>query len=167
MACHTAEGNDINWKHNGRSINSFNHILRLPKVQLTDEGEYTCTSGATSVNYYLYVQGTVDCHIIIHSCSNCSLIYIEYPEIAGTLGTMSVRANHTVEFPCQATGKPPPNVSWYHGGHQLGRSSHHSVLTSGTLLMYRVTVQDSGMYMCVAENLLGAVESSTELVVKY
>lgn len=77
---------------------------------------------------------------------------------------MFTRENQTAELECQATGKPHPSISWYHNGHQLERDGKYRVLSNGSLLVHRVTAEDSGAYVCVAENLAGRAETSVDLI---
>lgn len=53
-------GTGIVWKQNGRGVSSVSsRLFSIPEVQLRHQGEYTCSHGDNSVNYFLYVQGMI------------------------------------------------------------------------------------------------------------
>ncbi|XP_059610565.1 papilin isoform X4 [Phlebotomus argentipes] len=58
---------------------------------------------------------------------------------------------------CFATGYPPPTVSWKYGGIVLNTNQGRYLLTStGDLQIVQLHRTDSGTYVCVADNGLGA-----------
>ncbi|XP_008580903.1 PREDICTED: matrix-remodeling-associated protein 5 [Galeopterus variegatus] len=74
--------------------------------------------------------------------------------------TVSVTAETDVVFPCEATGKPKPFVTWtkVSTGALMTpntRTQRFEVLKNGTLLIRKVQVQDRGQYLCTANNLHG------------
>ncbi|XP_033616139.1 matrix-remodeling-associated protein 5 [Fukomys damarensis] len=74
--------------------------------------------------------------------------------------TASVTAETDATFPCEATGKPKPFITWtkVSTGALLTpntRVQRFEVLQNGTLLIRRVQVQDRGQYLCTASNLHG------------
>lgn len=74
--------------------------------------------------------------------------------------TVSVTAETDVVFPCEATGKPKPFVTWtkVSTGALMTpntRVQRFEVLKNGTFVIRKVQVQDRGQYMCVAKNLHG------------
>lgn len=74
--------------------------------------------------------------------------------------TVSVTAETDVVFPCEATGKPKPFVTWtkVSTGALMTpntRVQRFEVLKNGTFVIRKVQVQDHGQYMCVAKNLHG------------
>ncbi|XP_022258613.1 Down syndrome cell adhesion molecule-like protein Dscam2, partial [Limulus polyphemus] len=80
----------------------------------------------------------------------------------------SVRGSQgdVVTLPCVAQGKPPPEYHWYkehHGLRSVIRSDYLVLLETGILVIRQARVEDSGTYVCVANNSLGAVESNTRL----
>ncbi|XP_057573924.1 matrix-remodeling-associated protein 5 isoform X2 [Hippopotamus amphibius kiboko] len=75
--------------------------------------------------------------------------------------TVSVTAETDVVFPCEATGKPKPFVTWtkVSTGALMTpntRVQRFEVLKNGTFVIRNVQVQDRGQYMCTAKNLHGA-----------
>ncbi|XP_053436665.1 matrix-remodeling-associated protein 5 [Nycticebus coucang] len=74
--------------------------------------------------------------------------------------TVSVTAETDAVFPCEATGKPTPFITWtkVSTGALLTpntRIQRFEVLKNGTLVIRRVQVQDRGQYVCTASNLHG------------
>lgn len=74
--------------------------------------------------------------------------------------TVSVTAETDVVFPCEATGKPKPFVTWtkVSTGALMTpntRVQRFEVLKNGTFVIRKVQLQDRGQYMCVAKNLHG------------
>ncbi|XP_043751633.1 matrix-remodeling-associated protein 5 [Cervus elaphus] len=75
--------------------------------------------------------------------------------------TVTVTAETDVMFPCEATGKPKPFVTWtkLSTGALMTpntRLQRFEVLKNGTFVIRSVQVQDRGQYMCTAKNLHGA-----------
>ncbi|KAM9576400.1 matrix-remodeling-associated protein 5-like [Trichechus inunguis] len=74
--------------------------------------------------------------------------------------TMFITAETDAVFPCEATGKPTPFVTWtkVSTGALITpntRVQRFQVLKNGTLVIRRVQVQDHGQYLCTAKNLHG------------
>ncbi|XP_042830805.1 matrix-remodeling-associated protein 5 [Panthera tigris] len=75
--------------------------------------------------------------------------------------TVSVTAETDAMFPCEATGKPTPFITWtkVSTGALMTpntRLQRFEVLQNGTFVIRKVQVQDRGQYMCTAKNLHGA-----------
>ncbi|XP_012512268.1 PREDICTED: matrix-remodeling-associated protein 5 [Propithecus coquereli] len=74
--------------------------------------------------------------------------------------TVSVTAETDAAFPCEATGKPKPFVTWtkVSTGALMTpntRAQRFEVLKNGTLVIRKTQVQDRGQYLCTASNLHG------------
>ena len=68
-----------------------------------------------------------------------------------------------VTWTCSATGKPRPRITW---SKARGALPSESVVTEdGSLTLTNVTKADGGLYTCHADNLLGRVTASEQLVV--
>ncbi|KAF6091101.1 matrix remodeling associated 5 [Phyllostomus discolor] len=75
--------------------------------------------------------------------------------------TVSVTAETDVVLPCEATGNPPPFVTWtkVSTGALMTpntRVQRFEVLKNGTFVIRKVQPQDRGQYLCTAKNLHGA-----------
>nr|XP_019570128.1 PREDICTED: matrix-remodeling-associated protein 5 [Rhinolophus sinicus] len=84
--------------------------------------------------------------------------------------TVSVTAETDVMFPCEATGKPKPFVTWtkVSTGALMTpntRVQRFEVLKNGTFVIRKVQLQDRGQYMCVAKNLHGVDRMAVALSV--
>ena len=76
----------------------------------------------------------------------------------------TVRENQNVVFQCSATGNPTPTVKWFRSD---GRWTHRfRYERDGRLEGRRVTLVDTGKYICAAENLLGSANKSAMLTVE-
>ncbi|XP_034505034.1 matrix-remodeling-associated protein 5 [Ailuropoda melanoleuca] len=74
--------------------------------------------------------------------------------------TVSVTAETDAVFPCEATGKPTPFITWtkVSTGALMTpntRVQRFEVLKNGTFVIRKVQVQDRGQYVCTAKNLHG------------
>lgn len=77
---------------------------------------------------------------------------------------------HRVTFECELTGEPDPDVTWYRntevikdkGRWRLKKSKKANVFTQ-TLIMDRVTPEDSATYICHAKNSAGDAKSIINL----
>ncbi|XP_020900723.1 fibrinogen-like protein A [Exaiptasia diaphana] len=64
---------------------------------------------------------------------------------------------------CHVTGHPKPKITWSKSIGSLNIS--RSVITEGQMSLFRASKEDSGTYLCKAENLLGSVTKGTFLIV--
>ena len=68
-----------------------------------------------------------------------------------------------VTIACTATGQPSPKITWSKSVGSLpgGRIR----IQGGTMKIYSVTKKDGGIYICKAENILGSVTATAQLIV--
>ena len=68
-----------------------------------------------------------------------------------------------VTIACTATGQPSPRITWSKSAGSLpgGRIK----IQGGTMKIYSVTKKDGGIYICKAENILGSVTDTAQLIV--
>ena len=58
LACQLGQSGDLKWvKDNRVAVPSYFGLLWKPRLEQSDEGEYTCSLNKSSFNYYLVVQG--------------------------------------------------------------------------------------------------------------
>ena len=92
--------------------------------------------------------------------------YIVIPNIKENISNKTSNETQSVNFTCEATGKPVPNISWYFNGVMINVSDNSSkymimsrllniTTTENTLTVYNVTSSDVGTYSCNATNVLG------------
>jgi hemicentin len=69
----------------------------------------------------------------------------------------TVIINSPVQMSCEATGLPPPNVTWTKGGIELtgNETNGAHLLSNGALRIASVQREDAGHYECVASNIAG------------
>ncbi|XP_067042722.1 fibroblast growth factor receptor 4-like isoform X2 [Acropora muricata] len=65
---------------------------------------------------------------------------------------------------CQASGTPPPVITWFKNGRPLISSSVKGTKASSTLTFHPVSLSDQGNYWCEARNFLGSKKTSTVAV---
>lgn len=71
----------------------------------------------------------------------------------------------TVRFTCDVCGNPAPNRTWFHNAQPVRPSPRH--LTAGNgLKITGVTMEDSGLYQCVADNGIGFMQSTGRLQIE-
>ena len=76
---------------------------------------------------------------------------------------MRVEENQKVTISCIVTGQPPPKITWSKAGGSVpvGRI----LVQDGTLKIFKVTRKDGGIYICKAQNILGSVTDTAQLIV--
>ena len=65
----------------------------------------------------------------------------------------------TVQFTCEVHGSPAPNRTWFHNAQPIHSSPRHLTVGNG-LKISGVTMEDSGLYQCVADNGIGFTQST-------
>ena len=79
--------------------------------------------------------------------------------------TVTTLLGQTAELECVATGNPPPVVSWRRGAQVLPGLEGRVSLLAGLLRVAAVTLDDEGVYTCMAVNSVGVASSDVELIV--
>ncbi len=72
--------------------------------------------------------------------------------------------NTAASLNCSAKGNPPPTISWFHNGDLVTPGDRLVVLGNGSLIIEAVSMTDSGVYRCHANNALGSIESDDALL---
>ncbi|XP_067898771.1 immunoglobulin superfamily member 10 [Heterodontus francisci] len=82
--------------------------------------------------------------------------------INGNAASFTVLADSDAFIPCEATGNPLPIISWTKISTgatvtaKVKRGNKFEVFPNGTLSIQKITVQDRGQYLCIAENQYGS-----------
>ncbi|PNI65577.1 CDON isoform 9, partial [Pan troglodytes] len=141
------DGQDIAPGSNWRRL--YSH-LATDSVDPADSGNYSCMAGNKSgdVKYVTYMVNV-----------------LEHASISKGLQDQIVSLGATVHFTCDVHGNPAPNCTWFHNAQPIHPSARH--LTAGNgLKISGVTVEDVGMYQCVADNGIGFMHSTGRLEIE-
>lgn len=132
----TAEANDVN-------------TIQWPVVRPEDSGMYICqaenTEGVAEVKVEVAVEGG----------PGAPVASVNHAE-------MTVVEGQTVTMQCQATGSPPPVITWSKLRAPL---PWKHTMAGGVLTLTSVGRQDSGQYICNATNVHGYSEAYTQMEV--
>ncbi|XP_006834152.1 PREDICTED: contactin-2 [Chrysochloris asiatica] len=123
--------------------------LQIPSVSFEDEGTYECEAENSKG------RDTVQGRIIVQA----------QPEWLKVISDMEADIGSNLGWGCAAAGKPRPTVRWLRNGEPLASQSRVEV-QAGDLRFSKLSLEDSGMYQCVAENKHGTIYASAELAVQ-
>ncbi|XP_012258678.2 neuroglian isoform X2 [Athalia rosae] len=142
----------IIWNKNGQILNPSDRItqgnygksLVIKHVNFEDEGQYTCeaSNGVGDAKSYSV---------------NLQVLAVPYftvePEI------ISAAEDETVEFRCEASGVPEPQIKWIHNGKPIAEAppNPRRKVSANSIVIERLTKKDTGNYGCNATNSLGYV----------
>jgi len=88
---------------------------------------------------------------------------ISSPAVVVSPVTLTVNEGGTASFKCSASGNPEPTVSWSKLDNQSKITE--SAVSRGKLELQKVTGNDSGVYQCLATNILGNSQEVVRLAV--
>ncbi|KAG8518080.1 Contactin-2 [Galemys pyrenaicus] len=123
--------------------------LQIPSVSFEDEGTYECEAENAKG------RDTAQGRIIVQA----------QPEWLKVISDTEADIGSNLRWGCAAAGKPRPTVRWLRNGEPLASQTRVEVL-AGDLRFSRLSLEDSGMYQCVAENKHGTIYASAELAVQ-
>ncbi|KAF5916712.1 hypothetical protein HPG69_005507 [Diceros bicornis minor] len=138
----------IQWSRKGMDIEISHRIRQLGNGSLAiygtvneDAGDYTCVAANEA--------GVVE--------RSMSLTLQSPPVITlEPVGTV-INAGGKVVLNCQATGEPPPTVTWSRQGHSIPWDDRVHVLSNNSLYIAAAQKEDTSEYECVARNFMGSV----------
>uniref|UniRef100_A0A2K6AYL4 Hemicentin 2 n=1 Tax=Macaca nemestrina TaxID=9545 RepID=A0A2K6AYL4_MACNE len=94
------------------------------------------------------------------------------PQLTELPRDVTVELGRSALLACQATGRPPPMVTWRRGDGQplglrlgAGRGSKSRQPDSGVLFFENVAPEDQALYVCEARNVFGKVQAEAQLIV--
>jgi hypothetical protein len=70
-----------------------------------------------------------------------------------------------VSIPCQAGGRPQPEITWYRNGEVIVPGDYLKISGVESLSILGLIMSDSGFYQCFAENELGSIQATFQLKV--
>ncbi|XP_069093155.1 hemicentin-2 isoform X1 [Pleurodeles waltl] len=141
----------VTWLKDGQSVVSARAItvdnqgqqLRIHGIQPSHGGRYSCLA----VN--VVGQAERKFEVIVHVP----------PELSRTVApvvNMSAPLHGALTFACEASGSPPPIVSWFYEGVPLASGNRVRLLSGGHVLqLTHLQVQDRGSYSCLVTNSAG------------
>jgi hypothetical protein len=120
-------------------------VLIISSVALSDEGVYTCTAS----------------NLVGVAVGNISLVVHERPRIDASPSNQIIHVNQSVDFYCNATGKPTPQLSWLHNSTTISGAMQSS------LSIAMATAGSEGTYTCTATNAAGLAVAMATLSILY
>ena len=85
------------------------------------------------------------------------------PQLSLSANRLRAKEKQNVTIACTVTGQPPPKITWSKAGGNVPVGRTH--VQDGTLKIFKVTRKDGGIYICKAENILGSVTDTAQLIV--
>ncbi|KAM9220764.1 cell adhesion molecule-related/down-regulated by oncogenes isoform 4-T4 [Dugong dugon] len=146
----------VYWLKDGRDIvlgSSWRRLyshLTTDSIDPGDSGNYSCMVGSKSgdLKHVTYMVNV-----------------LEHASISKGLQDQTVSLGATVHFTCDVHGNPAPNRTWFHNAQPIHPSPRY--LTTGNgLKISSVTMEDSGLYQCLADNGIGFEQSTGRLDVE-
>ncbi|XP_065735248.1 hemicentin-2 [Phocoena phocoena] len=133
----------LRWWKDGVALAASGGNLQIEKVDLRDEGIYTCAAT----------------NLAGESRRDVALKVLVPPNIEPGLVKKAVLENASVNLECLASGVPPPDISWFKGHQPVSAQKGVTVSADGrVLLIERARLSDAGSYRCVASNVAGSAQ---------
>ncbi|XP_029776920.1 hemicentin-2, partial [Suricata suricatta] len=133
----------LHWWKDGVALAALGGKLQIEKVDLRDEGVYTCAAT----------------NLVGESKKEVVLKVLVPPNIEPGPLNKAVLENASVTLECLASGVPPPDISWFKGHQPVSARKGVTVSADGKVLrIERARFSDSGSYRCVASNVAGSTE---------
>ncbi|KAE9555394.1 hypothetical protein FO519_001406 [Halicephalobus sp. NKZ332] len=132
----------------GITILSNGKHLHVPKIDVKDEGTFSCIAkneaGETVKNY--------DLKVLIR------------PRILSPHGDFKVVENNTLIIPCEAEGSPQPSIEWTKDDRPADLLPNVQVLSDGQQFKILAAKEDHrGSYVCTAKNKVGKIDISFDV----
>uniref|UniRef100_A0A0B7BSV9 Uncharacterized protein n=1 Tax=Arion vulgaris TaxID=1028688 RepID=A0A0B7BSV9_9EUPU len=159
---------DVIWYHGSEKVSRSNRVslhhdkgvYRLNVLNLTvkDAGEWRCQA----INSY----GEAWC--------DCDLKVIEHipdghtkPRFVKELKFVTATQGSLIRLECAVTGNPKPSIKWFKDHKRIDTDAHFKIRSyedgTNTVVIESADVEDTGSYMCVAENDAGSVSTETKI----
>ncbi|GIX96800.1 fibroblast growth factor receptor-like 1 [Caerostris extrusa] len=160
----------IEWSREGESLYmtpgydiSKKGILKIKSVTMNHAGTYTCEG----VNGYGFVQVHINVVVDKPEVENVddipinpnavNRVHVSQPSIKKRPTTFIDEVGGQATFHCVATGQPTPHIFWFKDGSQIknaeGEISKGKV--HSTLKLRGLKLTDTGIYKCIARNIVG------------
>ncbi|KAM8933893.1 hemicentin-2 [Pelodytes ibericus] len=152
----------LTWYKDGQPISASDgvlvvldgRILKITAARGEHAGKYTCEATNEAGDDRLHYE----------------LVVLTPPVMIGQLEDLiqevSVVNNQTAELICEATGVPPPAITWLRNGLTMNTYDRFQILDEGRRLqVLAAQISDIDSYVCVAENPAGFSERLFTLMV--
>ena len=84
--------------------------------------------------------------------------------VSVTIGdNVTVLTDSDLTIHCPATGSPMPEITWTKNGNKMSLGNMVNQLGNGTLVIRKVSVDESGTYTCTATNIAGKSNGTTNV----
>ncbi len=70
-----------------------------------------------------------------------------------------------IELECEAGGHPTPRIEWCKNGDIINPSDYFKLVDGHNLQILGSMVADEGMYQCFAQNDVGNIQSSSQVII--
>ncbi|CAH2311914.1 hemicentin-1 isoform X2 [Pelobates cultripes] len=151
----------ISWRKDGTILpgNSSRHFisdlgsLNILTANITDSGQYFCLATNTAGSE----QRQID------------LLVYAPPSILSGSTNITTMVNFQTTLPCEVSGTPTPKVEWTKNGRLINKDLNQNVyrfLSSGSLVITSPTIEDTGIYACLASSDAGEDEIAVFLSVQ-
>eukprot|EP00794_Sanderia_malayensis_P006875 gene6875-7650_t len=78
----------------------------------------------------------------------------------------SVVEGASATFTCEAKGNPKPDISWLHNNKEIASDNKNiKIIENIGLEVKKVSASDNGTITCIADNIIGHVKASSNLIV--
>ncbi|XP_034265503.1 hemicentin-1 isoform X1 [Pantherophis guttatus] len=114
-----------------------------------DSGSYTCIASNVAGE---------DTHTV-------SLTVYVLPAFTELPGDVTLNKGEQLQLTCKATGVPVPNIKWTFNNNIIP-AQYDGVNGLSKLIIEKVSKEDSGTYVCMAENLVGSIKALGSVYVK-
>ena len=142
--------------------------MQFSNVTTTDSGTYICrainVAGTGTAIVSLAVHGVCVCVCGCITLFSPSYSFLVPPSVS-LPASLNITRGATVMLDCQPAGFPTPSVMWYKDEILLV-STDHVIVSNGTVTIEDAYTTDSGIYTCVAVNVVDNASASTVLDVR-
>nr|XP_055043478.1 contactin-4 isoform X1 [Misgurnus anguillicaudatus] len=128
-------------------VSKSSGVLEIPYFQQEDAGQYECV--AENSRGKNTVMGRLSFYAPPH--------LVEKPQ------DMQKAIDESLLWECKASAKPKPSYRWLKNGEPLESFEDRIQVINGALSISGLTLTDTGMYQCIAENRHGRVFANAEL----
>ncbi|XP_076438813.1 neogenin-like [Babylonia areolata] len=123
--------------------------LHIRDIQIEDDGTYTCRA--------YNAEDSVD--------ADATVTVLVAPYFVKKPANVFAHISADVRLECQAEGTPAPDLTWYKNGERLYPSDYFQLVGGSNLQILGLLDRDEGIYQCFADNALGNVQTSAQLII--